>query len=97
MYVVLSRVIAVFSAFAVASSSFSIHVTLLLVFFWIMLINALPTIAASAPAFIIFCMCSGWEMPKPTASGIFLSVIVLTCCTSLIVESSRVVFVPVVP
>jgi hypothetical protein len=43
-------------------------------FFWMMLMNALPTMAASAPAAITCCTCSGFEIPKPTAKGIFPAV-----------------------
>ena len=59
--------------------------------------NALPTMIASAPAAMMRFTCSGFEMPNPTANGIFPAVKGKTCLISWTVESSTVVFAPVTP
>ena len=50
--------------------------------------KALPTMTPSAPALIIRFTCSGFEIPNPTANGIFPDVKGKTRLTSSIVESS---------
>ena len=61
------------------------------------LTNALPTMTPSAPAAITRFACSGFEIPKPTASGILPVVKGCTLWIRLMVESSTDAFVPVTP
>jgi len=67
-----------FNPRAADRKSFSI----VLVFFWMIFTKELPTIVASAPAAMILLMCSGFDIPNPTARGTFPAVNGLTCLMS---------------
>ena len=43
--------------------------SIVLVFSWMIFMKELPTIVASAPAAMIRLMCSGFDIPNPTAKG----------------------------
>ena len=60
-----------------------------------MFINALPTIAPSAPADKTFLTCSGFEIPNPTQVGIVVCSLILLI--NSVVFNSTSALAPVVP